>query len=114
MKWRFADLPVRTKFLVTLGIPVLGMVLLIGKQVDSNIKRSSVYTYIKGQSERIGLVSNVIHELQRESAASVEHLTGRPVDQTRLKLQQARADAAITALNDPANKAAPAQDITAF
>ena len=40
--WRFADLPVRTKFMVTLGIPVLGMVLLIGKQVDRSIKRRDV------------------------------------------------------------------------
>lgn len=114
MSWRFADLPVRTKFMVTLGIPVLGMVLLIGKQVDSNIKRSSVYTYIKGQSERIGLVSNVIHELQRESSAAVEHLTGRPVDHTRMKLQQARADAAIAALNNPVDHTASAQGLTVF
>ena len=54
MTWRFADLPVRTKFMFTLGIPVLGMMLLIGKQVDSSIKRSAVYEYIKGQTERIG------------------------------------------------------------
>ena len=32
MNWRFADLPIRTKFLITLGIPVAGLVLLIGKQ----------------------------------------------------------------------------------
>lgn len=114
MSWRFADLPVRTKFIFTVGIPVLGMVLLIGKQVDSNVKRSAVYAYIKEQSERIGLVSNVIHELQRESAVAVEYLTGRPVDLTRLKLQHARADAAIKALNDPENPAASAQEITAF
>jgi two-component sensor histidine kinase/HAMP domain-containing protein len=114
MSWRFADLPVRTKFLVTLGIPVLGMVLLIGKQVDSNIKRSSVYTYIKQQSERIGLVSNVLHELQRESSTAVEHLTGRPVDHTRIQLQQARADAAISALNAPGDNTVPTQYLTAF
>ena len=29
MAFRFADLPIRTKFLITLGIPVLGLVLLI-------------------------------------------------------------------------------------
>jgi hypothetical protein len=50
MRWRFADLPVRTKFMITLGIPVLGMVLLIGKQVDSSIKRRSVMTYVNEQS----------------------------------------------------------------
>ncbi len=37
MKWRFADLPVRTKFLVTLAIPVSGMVLLIGKQMMNTL-----------------------------------------------------------------------------
>ncbi len=66
MRWRFADLPVRTKFMVTLGIPVLGMVLLIGKQVDSSIKRRSVMDYVKEQSAVIGLYSKVVHELQKE------------------------------------------------
>ena len=42
MKWRFADLPVRTKFLVTLAIPVAGMVLLIGKQMNSSLDRRDV------------------------------------------------------------------------
>ena len=60
MQWRFADLPVRIKFLVTLGIPVLGMVLLIGKQVDSNIKRSTVFNYIRDEFQQIGLYADVI------------------------------------------------------
>jgi two-component sensor histidine kinase/HAMP domain-containing protein len=101
MRWRFADLPVRTKFMVTLGIPVLGMVLLIGKQVDSSIKRSKVYGYIKQQSERIGLFADVMHEVQRESAFSVGYLTGRPVSDNQLKLQQARTDAALKDLQHP-------------
>jgi len=42
MKLRFADLPVRTKFMVTLGLPVVGMVLLIGKQIDGSLKRLDV------------------------------------------------------------------------
>ena len=101
MRWRFADLPVRTKFMVTLGIPVLGMVLLIGKQVDSNIKRSNVYGYIKGQSERIGLLAEVMHALQKESAFSVGYLTGRPVTENALRLQYTRTDAALQALQEP-------------
>ncbi|MBK7268481.1 MAG: hypothetical protein IPI07_02815 [Flavobacteriales bacterium] len=52
MAWRFADLPVRTKFLVTLGIPVLGLVLLIGKQVDG-MKRRDVLRYINIQARNI-------------------------------------------------------------
>lgn len=98
MRWRFADLPVRAKFMVTLGIPVLGMVLLIGKQVDSSIKRSAVYGYIKGQSERIGLFSEVMNALQKESAYTVGYLTGRPVTENALRLQYTRTDHALSAL----------------
>ena len=71
MKWRFADFPVRTKFMVTLGIPVLGMVLLIGKQIDGSLKRLDVMEYINGRSLLIGSHANVMHEVQRESALSV-------------------------------------------
>ncbi len=99
MAWRFADLPVRTKFLVTLGIPVLGMVLLISKQVDSSIKKSQVYAYIKTQSERIGLLSDVIHELQRESAHAVARITSGSGGELYL-VQQARTDAVIHGLHD--------------
>lgn len=98
MQWRFADLPVRTKFMFTLGIPVLGMVMLIGKQVDSSLKRSSVYEYIKIQSERIGLFSNVVHQIQRESAFSVGYLTGQPVTPVKLRLQHVQTDEAINEL----------------
>ena len=101
MQWRFADFPVRTKFMVTLGIPVLGMVLLIGKQVDGSIKRRNVMGYIQKQSERIGLYANVIHELQKESALSVGHLTGQAVTPIKLSVQQAQSDARINALRDP-------------
>lgn len=95
MRWRFADLPVRTKFLVTLGIPVLGMVLLIGKQVDSSLKRSAVFQYYKGQSERIALYANVMHGLQKESALSVGYLCGRTGLRSALQLQQVRTDEAL-------------------
>ncbi|MDQ3101258.1 MAG: nitrate- and nitrite sensing domain-containing protein, partial [Bacteroidota bacterium] len=98
MQWRFADLPVRTKFMFTLGIPVLGMVMLIGKQVDSSLKRSSVYEYIKIQAERISLFSNVVHQIQRESAFSVGYLTGQPVTPVKLRLQHSQTDEAIKAL----------------
>lgn len=98
MRWRFADFPVRTKFLVTLGIPVAGMVLLIGKQVDSSIKRSSVYGYIKGQSERIALFAEVMHAFQKESAYTAGYLTGRPVTENALRLQYTRSDDALSAL----------------
>ncbi|HRH69376.1 MAG TPA: histidine kinase dimerization/phosphoacceptor domain -containing protein [Flavobacteriales bacterium] len=103
MRWRFADLPVRTKFMVTLGIPVLGMVLLLGKQVDSSIKRRSVMTYINEQSVMIGGYSKVIHELQKESAYSVGFLTGQPVTSIKLSIQQSRTDNAIENLRDPSH-----------
>lgn len=102
MQWRFADLPVRTKFMVTLGIPVLGMVLLIGKQVDGSIKRRNVMDYINEQSGLIGLYSNVLHELQKEGALSVGYLTGQAVNPMKLSVQYAHTDATISALNDPA------------
>lgn len=101
MRWRFADLPVRTKFMITLGIPVLGMVLLIGKQVDSSLKRLQVMDYVNEQSALIGQFANVIHELQRESAMSVGYLTGKPVTSLKLNVQQQKTNAAITDLRDP-------------
>lgn len=103
MRWRFADLPVRTKFMFTLGIPVLGMVLLIGKQVDSSLKRQVVMDYIDEQSAMIGLFSNVINELQKESAYSVGYLTGQPVQPIRLTVQQSRSDRDILSLRDPSH-----------
>ncbi len=101
MRWRFADLPVRTKFMITLGIPVLGMVLLIGKQVDSSLKRLQVMDYVNEQSALIGQFANVIHELQRESALSVGYLTGKPVTSLKLTVQQQKTNAAIADLRDP-------------
>jgi two-component sensor histidine kinase/HAMP domain-containing protein len=102
MQWRFADLPVRTKFMVTLGIPVLGMVLLIGKQVDGSLKRRRVMQYINTQADMIGLYSNVAHEVQKESAFSVGFLTGQPVTTLKLDVQYKRTDEVINALVDPA------------
>jgi len=102
MQWRFADLPVRTKFMVTLGIPVLGMVLLIGKQVDGSIKRRNVMDYINEQSALIGLYANVLHEMQKEGALSVGYLTGQAVNPMKLSIQYAQSDAVVNALGDPA------------
>lgn len=102
MKWRFTDLPVRTKFMITLGIPVLGMVLLIGKQVDSSIKRRSVMIYVNERSSVIGSISEVIDQLQREGALSVGYLTGQPVSSQKLVVQQQHANMSISALRDPA------------
>ena len=101
MRWRFADLPIRTKFMITLGIPVVGMVLLIGKQVDSSIKRLDVMDYVDKQSALIGRFAEVIHELQRESALSVGYLTGKPVTSIKLTVQHQRTNASIAELRDP-------------
>jgi two-component sensor histidine kinase len=98
MKWRFADFPVRTKFMVTLGIPVLGMVLLIGKQIDGSLKRLDVMEYINGRSLLIGSHANVMHEVQRESALSVGYLSGMKVSVGKLELQYARTDGAVADL----------------
>ena len=101
MRLRFADLPVRTKFMVTLGIPVLGMVLLIGKQIDSSFKRLDVMEYIGEQSQLISLYANVMHEVQKESALSVGYLSGMNVLPMKLGVQYARTDGAVSTLDVP-------------
>ena len=98
MRWRFADLPIPTKFLITLGIPVLGMVLLIGKQVDSSIKRRDVLQYIRDQSARIALLSEVVHALQHEQLMSVGALCGLQVRPMELELMASRTDEALRAV----------------
>ena len=89
MAWRFADLPVRSKFLITLGIPVLGLVLLIGKQVDSSIKRRNVLRYINVQSRNVKLLSGALNELQSESALNLAYLLGLENNRPRLQVQYA-------------------------
>lgn len=101
MAWRFADLPISTKFMVTLGIPVLGMVLLIGKQVDSNLKRNTVLSYITEESAKIALYSDVLHELQKERAYSVAYLSGKPISAQKLRSQFLSTDATVNALQRP-------------
>ncbi len=101
MALRFADLPVRTKFLITIGIPVLGLVLLIGKQVDSSIKRRNVLHYINVQSRNISLLSNALNDLQQESAQSMGFLLHLDDNRNRLDVQYSRTDASLKALRDP-------------
>lgn len=101
MKWRFADLPVRTKFMVTLGIPMAGMVLLLGKQIDGSLKRLDVMEYFNRQAQLIGLHANAAHEIQRESALSVGYLSGMNVLPMKLSVQYARTDEALETLTRP-------------
>ncbi|MBK9176370.1 MAG: nitrate- and nitrite sensing domain-containing protein [Flavobacteriales bacterium] len=101
MKWRFADLPVRTKFMVTLGIPMAGMVLLLGKQIDGSLKRLDVMEYFNRQAQLIGLHANAAHEIQRESALSVGYLSGMNVLPMKLSVQYTRTDEALETLTRP-------------
>ncbi|MCB0793901.1 MAG: HAMP domain-containing protein [Flavobacteriales bacterium] len=98
---RFADLPVRTKFLITLGIPVLGLVLLIGKQIDSSIKRRNIMHYVDVQARNIDLFSELLHQLQQETVEAVMYLSddGKPLG--RLDLQFAKTDEAASRITDP-------------
>lgn len=101
MKWRFADLPVRTKFMVTLAIPMAGMVLLLGKQIDGSLKRLDVMEYFNRQAQLIGLHANAAHEVQRESAFSVGYLSGMNVLPMKLNMQHVRTDEALATLAQP-------------
>ncbi len=99
MKRRFADLPVRTKFMVTLAIPVAGMVLLLSKQIDGSLKRLDVMEYMNDRSRVIALHASAVHEMQRESALSVGYLSGLNVLPMKLDAQRARTDGALALLN---------------
>jgi two-component sensor histidine kinase/HAMP domain-containing protein len=101
MTWRFADLPIRAKFLITLGIPVLGLVLLIGKQVDSSLKRSDVLGYVSKQARNIRVIGDVMDGLENESAISVATLEGILPNGKALELARVQTDAYITRLRDP-------------
>lgn len=101
MSWRFADLPIRTKFLITLGIPVIGLVLLISKQVDSSIKRSDVLGYVSEQARNIRVIGDVMDGLQNESAVSVATLLGVLPNKHPLELARVQTNGYIARLNDP-------------
>ncbi|MCO6482166.1 MAG: nitrate- and nitrite sensing domain-containing protein [Flavobacteriales bacterium] len=101
MNWRFADLRIRTKFLITLGIPVAGMILLIGKQVDSSLKRNNVLGYMSRQAGGIQLVADVVDRFQEESALSMAIMLKVVPDHGALKLARAESDEAIARLANP-------------
>lgn len=101
MAFRFADLPVRTKFLITLGIPVVGLVLLIGKQVDGSIKRRDVLGYLSVQARNIRLLGDLADAIQQEGATSVAWLKGVETNAQRLAVRRATTDESLARLNDP-------------
>jgi two-component sensor histidine kinase/HAMP domain-containing protein len=101
MALRFADLPVRTKFLITLGIPVLGLVLLIGKQVDSSLKRRDVLGYVSTQASNIRLFGDLVDALQHESAMGIAVLEGMEENAHRLGAAHALTDGALRRLELP-------------
>ncbi|MCL4281862.1 MAG: nitrate- and nitrite sensing domain-containing protein [Flavobacteriales bacterium] len=101
MASRFADLPIRTKFLVTLGIPVLGLVLLIGKQVDSNLKRSDVLGYMSGQARYMRVIGDVLNGIQNEGAVTVATMEQVLPNDHPLELARVQSDDAMKRLGDP-------------
>jgi two-component sensor histidine kinase/HAMP domain-containing protein len=101
MALRFADLPIRTKFLITLGIPVVGLVLLIGKQVDSSLKRSDVLGYVSVQARNIRVIGDVVNALEEESARSVATIEGVLTDDRFLGLARLETDGFVARLDDP-------------
>ena len=106
MQLRFADLPIRTKFLITLGIPVIGLVLLIGKQLDGSRKRKDVLGYVSMQAGNIKLLGDLGNALQLEGAQSVAWLEGVDLNEQRMVVRRNTTDQAILRLNDPAPKSA--------
>ncbi|HEY0976476.1 MAG TPA: histidine kinase dimerization/phosphoacceptor domain -containing protein [Flavobacteriales bacterium] len=102
MAFRFADLPVRTKFLITLGIPVIGLVLLIGKQVDSSLKRRDVLGYVNTQAGNIRLFGDLADALQKESAMSVARLERIEDSSNKLMAVRLVTDSVLLKLDDPA------------
>jgi two-component sensor histidine kinase/HAMP domain-containing protein len=101
MAWRFADLPIRTKFLITLGIPVVGLILLIGKQVDSSLKRRDVLGYVSLQASNIRVIADVVNALQEENARSVATIEEVLTDEHYLSLARLETDGYVARLNDP-------------
>jgi len=101
MAWRFADLPVRTKFLITLGIPVVGLVLLISKQVDGSLKRKDVLGYVSTQAGNIRLLGDMADALQQEGAQSVAWLEGIEENEKRMELRRTATNDVRARLEDP-------------
>lgn len=107
MAVRFVDLPIRTKFLITLGIPVLGLVLLIGKQVDSSMKRKDVLGYVSLQARNIRMFGDLLDALQGECALSVAVLERTVPNDHDLTIARIRTDDLIARLRDPALRLDP-------
>jgi two-component sensor histidine kinase/HAMP domain-containing protein len=101
MAWRFADLPVRTKFLITLGIPVVGLVLLISKQVDGSLKRRDVLGYVSTQAGNIRLLGDMADALQQEGAQAVAWLEGLEENEKRMELRRTATNDVRARLEDP-------------
>ncbi len=101
MAWRFADLPVRTKFLITLGIPVAGLVLLISKQVDGSLKRKDVLGYVSTQAGNIRLLGDMADALQQEGAQAVAWLEGLEENEKRMQLRRTATNDVRARLEDP-------------
>ena len=102
MKFRFVDLPIRWKFLLTLAIPVLGLVTLIGKQVVGSIDRQNVLTYFRNQSVYLGALTNVIDALQTERALSYSAHYNKAVAADWIRAYH-YTDSLLTDLSDPVN-----------
>jgi two-component sensor histidine kinase/HAMP domain-containing protein len=107
MAWRFADLPVRTKFLITLGIPVVGLVLLISKQVDGSLKRRDVLGYVSTQAGNIRLLGDMADALQQEGAQAVAWLEGLEENEKRMELRRTATNDVRTRLEDPGQQLDP-------
>jgi len=79
---KFVDLSIRSKFLITLAIPVIGLVLLIGKQLIGSIERQDVLTYFRNQSVYLGQLTNSIDALQDEKITAYALLKDEVTERT--------------------------------
>lgn len=99
--FKFKNLSIGAKLLITLLIPMAWLLVLTGKLVIANLDRHNVFEYIRDQSLNTEIFSNVIHELQKEKALSVGFIAGKTNNTLRLDLQFEQSDAAINKLIDP-------------
>lgn len=102
MKFRFVDLPIRWKFLLTLAIPVFGLVTLIGKQLVGSIDRQNVLTYFRNQSVYMGALTKTIDALQSERNLAYSIHYGLADNSERLSVY-ALTDSLLQHLEEPVN-----------
>lgn len=95
---KFRNLSIGAKLLITLIIPMTWLLALTGKRVSDNLARHDVYAYIRDQSLVTEVLSNVIHELQKEKALVVGFLAGKTNNTMRLGLQFEQSDLATEKL----------------